>query len=838
MENTHTLDLEKHVLENGMPVITCKKDSAPIVSIYILVKAGSITEAEFMGSGVSHYIEHMLFKGTKKRKVGEISRQIRGLGGVLNAYTTYDRTVYHVTVPSKFLDKALEIQADAVMNSSFDILECKKENQVILKEINMYVDEPESYLQQQVWETMYKTHPYREPIIGHRELFENLSRKDLIAYYERMYVPNNMILAIAGDITHESALRMGKQAFKNFKRKSINPTIIPVEQKQLNKRILHIEKDVNIPRMCICFHIPGIVHSDFYALDVLSIILGQGRSSLLYKTLIETKRLVSSVESFSHTPKDTGVFGINYILAERNIEETIKETRKQIGLIKEARVSKEDLFKAKKIVAFDHYCHIETVDGIAGSLVIDEFLASDMYFSEKYVEEINKITLADIQRVAQTYLVENNMSIVTLKQKTSATTSRARKSTKKQNIKTKKISGMTVVAIEKPYTPIISVCTLFRGGIMYENNNNNGICNLMQCLMQKGTKNRNAFQIAEEFEATGGDLSGFSGDNSFGFSMDILKENFVHGLDIFADIIINPIFLPVQINKERSIVLAKIKARRDEIINLGMDIMRQTIYKKHPYRLQSLGTEISLSNISKSNLANFHKTMCISQNAYVIVAGDMECNKIFDSLSKYFSKFNGDHFVPEINITEPTQQKQREAEKIKQGVQALLMIGFSTISANDPHRYAFDVLTAILSGLGSRLIMNIREKRGLAYYAGSFSREGFDPGMYVFYAGTIPEKIIEAKQALFEEIQLLRHVFVSNAELKLAKNNLIGKHRIAHQSNKALCFSLGMSELYGLGYKDFYEYECRINAVTKENIREIAQKYFRKSASSAVVVKP
>ncbi|MCK4401414.1 insulinase family protein [bacterium] len=838
MKNTHLLDLEKHVLKNGMTVVTCKKDSAPIVSIYILVKAGSITEAEFMGSGVSHYIEHMLFKGTKKRKVGDISRQIRDMGGTLNAYTTYDRTVYHVTVPSKSLDKALEIQADAIMNASFDDLECKKENQVILKEINMYMDEPESYLQQQVWETMYKTHPYKEPIIGHRELFESLSSEDLIAYYKKMYVPNNMILAIAGDITHENAIRMAGEAFKDFKRRSINPTIIPEEPKQLNKRILHTEKDVNIPRMYMCFHIPGIIHPDTYALDVLSIILGHGRSSFLYKALIETKQLVSSVESFSHAPKDTGVFGINYVLAEENIEETIKETRKQIELIKGDGLSQKDIFKAKRMVIFDHYCHMETVDSIAGSLIVNEFLTGDMHFSEKYVEEINKTTLKDIQRVAKTYLVENNMSIITLKQKALAVTSKARKVAKKQNIETKKINGMTVIAIEKHTTPIISVCALFKGGIRYENNGNNGICNLMQRVMQKGTKNRNAFQIAEEFEATGGDLAGFSGDNSFGFSMDILKENFANGLDIFTDVIIDPTFLQDQIKKERSIVLAGIKARRDEIISLGMDIMRQTVYKKHPYKFQNLGTEKTLLNISRSSLTSFHKTMCVPKNACITIVGDMECNKIFDSLSKYSSKFNGGHFVPEISITEPAQREQRETEKKKQGEQALLMIGFPTISANDPRRYTFDVLTAILSDLGSRLMMNIREKRGLAYYVGSLSREGFDPGMYVFYAGTIPQKIAEAKQAMFEEIQLLRHAFVSNAELELAKNNLIGKHRIAHQSNKALSFSLGMSELYGLGYKNFYEYERRIKAVTKESIREIAQKYFGESASSTVIVKP
>ncbi|MCK5594877.1 insulinase family protein [bacterium] len=838
MKNAHLLDMEKHVLENGLTVITCKKEDVPVVASYILVKAGSITEAEFMGSGVSHYIEHMLFKGTKKRKTGEISRQIRGLGGVLNAYTTYDRTVYHVTVPSKFLGDALEIQADAIMNSSFDALECKKEKQVILKEINMCMDEPETHLQQLAWETMYKDHPYKEPIIGHRELFENLSRGELLTYYKRMYVPNNMILVIAGNIAHEHALKAAGKAFKDFKRRSVNPIVIPEESKQLNKRILCKEKDVNVPRMFMCFHIPGIIHSDTYALDVLSIILGHGRSSHLYKALIETKQLVSFVESFSHTPKDTGVFGITYVLAEENIEKTIKETGKQIELTKENGVSKKDLLKAKKMIIFDHYCHVETVDSIAGSLAVNEFLAGDMYFSEKYVEEINKITLGDIQRVAENYLTENNMSIITLKQKAPTTASTARRPAKKQNIKTEKINGMTVVAIEKHTTPVISACALFKGGIRYENDNNNGISNLMQCVMQKGTKNRNAFQIAEEFEMTGGDLAGFSGDNSFGFSMDILKENFAHGLDIFADIIINPIFLPNQIKKERYIVLSEIKARKDEIINLGMDAMRQTIYKKHPYRLQNLGAKRSLSNINRLSLANFHKTMCLPKNTYITVVGDMECSKIFDSLGKYFNKFTANGFVPEINITEPVQHERREEEKKKQGEQALIMIGFPTISTNNPHRYTFDVLTAILSDLGSRLLMNIREKRGLAYYAGSFSRTGFDPGMYVFYAGTISQKIAEAKQALFEEIQLLKDVFVSNAELELVKNNLIGKHRIAHQANKAFCFSIAMNELYGLGYKNFYEYERSINVVTKESIKEIAQRYFRESASSVVIVKP
>ena len=226
---------QKHVLDNGLIVIIKEDHSSPLVAVEARVRVGSANEGEFAGSGVSHFVEHMLFKGTASRRVGEIEKEIKSYGGTISGFTSYDYSGYQFVVLKEYFVNTLDILKDALFNSSLDPKELERERDVILKEIRLNRDEPTRRLSRLLWSTTYRTHPYRHPIIGYQDLFSKLTRQDLLTYYKKMYIPNNMIVTVVGDIDTEAAYAHVVEAFGGVKRGTPPATARPIEKRQISK---------------------------------------------------------------------------------------------------------------------------------------------------------------------------------------------------------------------------------------------------------------------------------------------------------------------------------------------------------------------------------------------------------------------------------------------------------------------------------------------------------------------------------------------------------------------------------------------------------------------------
>ena len=283
--------VDRTVLENGLTVLIKPDMSAPVASVQVWVKTGSIHENALLGAGLSHYLEHMLFKGTERRAGREISATVQAHGGYINAYTTFDRTVYYIDLPSEHVGVAVDILADA---------------DVILREIDMGKDEPDQRLGEALFDTAFREHPFRYPIIGHREVFSGVSHEDLVAYYKARYVPNNLVVVIAGAVDPKAALAEVEKHFGSAPRQRLAPVIIPEEPAQLAPRALHKFEDVELTRAGLAWQIPGITHPDAPLLDLLATILGGGDSSVLWQDVREKARLVHTVDAHSWTPGSVG----------------------------------------------------------------------------------------------------------------------------------------------------------------------------------------------------------------------------------------------------------------------------------------------------------------------------------------------------------------------------------------------------------------------------------------------------------------------------------------------------------------------------------------------------
>jgi zinc protease len=391
-------------LENGLTLLTKEDHSNPIVTVDVWVNTGSINEPPAL-AGVSHFLEHMMFKGTKKRPVGQVDLDIETVGGETNAGTAKDFTHYYITVAGEYIATGLDVLSDVMMNSVIDPLEMEQERQVILEEFRRKQDSPFNLLYDEIHEAAFTSGPYRRSVIGTFEAISKLTRAQMVDYYQRYYTPDNMVLVIVGDFQTAQLIPQVRKYFGRLKR-----TLRPYENVASNNRRAAkssriIEKDVRDTYTILGFPAPGIARPhDTVVMDVLTTILGEGRSSRLYQTLREREKLVTGVSVYYGTPKKPGLFLVFATLDINNLDAMSQATLAEIERLRNRRVGARELNKAKKIRINDYYFQNETTNGQSEVLGLYYVLTGSEKFEQSYLREVQRVTAADVQRVAREYL--------------------------------------------------------------------------------------------------------------------------------------------------------------------------------------------------------------------------------------------------------------------------------------------------------------------------------------------------------------------------------------------------------------------------------------------------
>ncbi len=408
---------KKWVLPDGLTVIVQEDHSAPVASVQAWCATGSIDEDEHIGAGLSHILEHMLFKGTKTRTTNAIAQKIQDVGGYINAYTSFDRTVFWIDLPKDGVATALDVLSDAMMNSTLPPEEYLKEQEVIRREFAMNLDDPDRMTGLLLFATAYQKHPYRLPVIGQMEIYNQLTQEQVMQYYKTRYVPNNLTFVVTGDVDPEKVHQQLADFFKAYPEKSLKPVFIPVEPPQLGRREVHNEFATELTRLSLAWHIPEITHPDVPALDLLSTILGDGRSSRLYRRVREEAGLAFAVSAFSYTPGDPGLLGVDATVDPKKREAAQQLILQIIGEVKQAGVTADELMKAKKMSLSHHLDALVTMRGKASDIGGNWLLTRNLNFSRDYLAAVQKVTLDDIRRVAAKYLVDANLTVVSLNPK-------------------------------------------------------------------------------------------------------------------------------------------------------------------------------------------------------------------------------------------------------------------------------------------------------------------------------------------------------------------------------------------------------------------------------------
>lgn len=831
----------KH-LENGLIILVKESPPKDMVSIDVTLKAAPIYEEEYLGSGISHLVEHMVFKGTKTRKPGDIEKEVRSYGGLINASVSSDVTSYQIIVPSGYFSKALSLLKDMLLNATFEKGEMEKEREVVLKEARLNNDDPGKKLVVLLFANAYLRHPYKYPAIGFESLLKALTREDIVRYYNRRYVPNNIVITVVGGINPKDALRDIEKEFNDFR----SPDYRPVnkgerEPIQMGKKLNIEEMPVTLSYLALGFHSSGILDKDLFALDTLSMILGRGNNSRLNNVLVKSRRKAHSISASNHTPQDPGLFIISALLDEDNIEPARTLILEEIKYVKDGDISDKELETAKRMVVSDYVLARETIEAQARDLGESQILTGNPDFFRRYVDGIGKVSKFDVRRAASQYLTEDNLTEVRIVPEddgalTNMTIPRVPIETRFE--KKTLSNGLVVLARKDTKIPAVSITAAFSGGLIVEDKKTNGISNFTARMLLKGTKTRNESDIKGAVENMGGEINSFSGFNSFGLNLTVMKDDIDFALGLIKDIVTNSIFAQEEIDKEKMFTYALIKDEDDDIFHKGALALRRNLFDGHPYSLRYIGEEETIHAITFDECEKFYQKYCVPNNMVISISGDIEPQSVYKKIETLFNDM-AKKDIQKLSVKVAAIRHKVKTQTIEMDrEQSLLLAGFKTVSINDPDRYPLEVLSAIFSGSGGRLFISLRDKLGLAYTLGCEQKLGVDTGFMLFYAATTKANLQESKRIVFDAINSVRENMVSDEELDSAKKELISSHKIFMQTNAANSFQGALDELYSIGYDNMYRYEQEIKKVKKEDIKLAADKYLDPNAYAEVIIHP
>jgi predicted Zn-dependent peptidase len=409
-------DVNTFTLKNGMKVLVVEDFSIPNANMYLFYRVGSRNEYQGI-TGLSHFFEHMMFNGAKKYGPKQFDRTMEFNGGANNAYTTENVTVYTDWFPASAADIIFDLEGDRISSLSIDPSMVESERGVVLSERRTGLENsPWRSLSQSMQATAFQEHPYHWPVIGYEDDMKNWTQEDLERYFKTYYAPNNCVVVVSGAIKTEEVKRLAKKYLEPIPAQTAPPKVHIVEPPQTGERRITVQKEVATPYLMIGYHTPETKHEDYYALNILSSVLSNGKSSRLYTSLVDEKQLATQVFTDYGESFDPGLFNV-YAVANKNVDETDLENAifAEIEKIKKEGISETELQKIKNQKLMEFYDQVETINGKSNNIGTYEVFFGDYKKMFDAPANFNKITIADVQNVAKKYFTKSNRTIGVLK---------------------------------------------------------------------------------------------------------------------------------------------------------------------------------------------------------------------------------------------------------------------------------------------------------------------------------------------------------------------------------------------------------------------------------------
>ena len=837
-------DFNVYKLENGQTVIIKEVKTNPIVTIDTWIKTGSINEND-KNNGVSHFLEHLFFKGSTNHAPGEFDKILETKGAITNAATSKDFTHYYVTIPSKDFDLALEMHSDMLLHPLIPRKELEKERKVVIEEIMKDANSPGTMVYDNLVNLLYTNHPYKRKVIGKSDIISTIQREQIVDYYNKYYNPSNMVTVIVGDVDAATAIEKVKYDFNAEYKKPLKQNY--PKEKILTSQVKNISyADTQSGYMLIGFRGTKIDDSDSYALDILSIILGEGRSSVFYRTIKEQKQLAYSIGAVNAGFKDDGIFYISANFTPDKYEKLENCIFEEIKNVQKHGVTPEQLQLAKNVIERNTYYERESISNIANEIGYTFVTTDDVKYYENYLANIKKVTADDVKHAANKYLGKEKSAVsivlpesskeVQISNITEKPLGSAKLVSENENTQKYELSnGATLLLTPNKVNDIVAISIFSKGGEFIETIP--GTADLTASVLTKGTKKYSSLELAQFLEDNGIKIVPSAKADSFALTVLTTKNEYAKTLGILNEIINNATLDDYEIEKSRTDMLNSIKKSKDTPLNLAIDNYKTYIFENTPYSISNKILEKTLPQITQQDIKTYYEKTFFPQNVIISINGNVDKDKTINEFSQIFSNKKGEKFdydkysIPSL----------KEGKKITTSVKDLktdwIIIGWQTAGVLNKKDYAtLEVINSLLgSGMSSRLFKNLRDKDGLAYQLGSQYSPNVLKGAFIVYIGTNPQNLDYATKKLLEEVFRLKKEFVGSKELQEAKDKLLGHYIIGQETNLDKALTIGWFEASGRGYKFDDQYAQLINSVTESDIIEAANKYFNNNYVLSIV---
>lgn len=832
-------DYSSFKLDNGQNVIIKEVHDNPIVIIDTWIKTGSINETD-ENNGVAHFLEHLFFKGTSKHPAKEFDQILEAKGAVTNAATSKDFTHYYILIPSQYFELALDLHSDMLLNPLIPRKELEKERKVVIEEIAKNNDKPTTVLYRNLVHGFYKTHPYKRDVIGTKEVIETISREQILDFYNSWYTPNNMTTVIIGDVNTQNALDLVKTKF--------NKPIEPNTKKQLSvykldkKPAAQIEtkKDMAIETGYILIGFKGchpMSNKDSYALDILATILGEGKSSRLYKNIKEQKQLVHSISASHSSMRDDSIFYISANYLTEDIERLKSNIFSEVEKLYKNEITPEEIQKAKNIIERDTFYSRESVSNIASAIGYTVTLTNDTSYYKNYLDNINKVTAEDLKRVAKEYLNKDAavISIILPSKENKPKIEKQQEknynakviSKNKETIKYQLENGATLIITQNTANDIIAMEIASRGGNNLEKIA--GTASITAETLLKGTHKYKNQELALLLEENGIIIAPSARGDSFGISAKFTKNEKDLALDILEEVMTKASLDAFDIERVKADKMYSIKNKNNTPDALAFDEFKTALWQGTPYGNTGKILQNTLPSIQREDVVSFYNGLFPAENVVITINGNVDNQEYIN----YFSRLlkNGNKTPIKLadykNIFKPLQRN--KIIKVNKDSQACwILVGWLTDGVTNQKDWAtLQVIDSILgTGMSSRLFNNLRDEQGLAYQVGSTFSANVNKGVFALYIATNPNSALTSKQGLFKEIERLKKEFVTDKELAEAKDKLLGNFVLSMETNMDKASIVNSLEISGRDYCFLEQYPQLINSVTLQDIIKTANKYF------------
>jgi zinc protease len=855
-------------LSNGIPVVIQHQD-APVAATYWWVRVGSADEAP-SEAGFAHFLEHMLFKDaaakeTGKASTGRMARAIESLGGDINAYTSFDQTVYHVTCAAHHWEKVLDAFGPMAKPQKFLKSDFEREREVILEEWRKNNDSPGRQLFQGLFTATFAKHPYGRPVIGYPRTLNAATVGTLERFYRRHYVSGNMGIVLVGptgqpgDERHARILKLLEKHFggKTIPKKPYTRGPRPAERPLHAKPGLVVRKfDVKTPTLAVSFRAPSLLHEDTAALDLMGGILGMGELSRLYQALFYQNALVTDASGGLYTPLDDGMLYFQAELADmEKLRPAGEQMLRELARLREELVTEEELGRVRVNSESERLYATQTADGMAGRLGFLKYIVGDMDFDQEYLDQLNRVDARVVRETARRYFDWRRMSLVLLLPKDApdfdlkplaelaerllpgpeAPAARAAKKVSGPRFFTLP-SGIRFVHHEKAGSHVASVQASALGGLRLElgaplesAQADWGASYMMSLTWTKGTESRDARAIARAVEGRAAGLDGFAGRNSVGLSMTCLARDWTPLSELFTDALVRATFPEAEVDHSRRVAEDQVRGIEDHTSQLCSKLFLETLYERHPYGHLSTGSLESLGAMRSAKLKAFHQRWIRPDRLVIAAVGALKTGQLeawIENLELAFREAGrgGGNPAPEI-APEPPLKAPRWVERHVGREQTHILVGGLGLTLDSEDRYPVRLLQTLLGGQSGRLFIELREKKSLAYTVAPINVEGVEPGYIGTYIACAPGKRQESIEGIRHVLEELARKGPTAAEMRRAQEFYLGRRAMDLQSDSSLAGHYGLEMMYGLPRRTEEEIARLVNRVTARQVQAACRKY-------------